>query len=142
MQFVIYSKNKKYLNIDDLTSANIRCALVTKGYNPNTTEYGNSTWSDVSSDEISSSGGYAAAELTGETETVTRGWKWKTEDASWEAVGGNIDGFAYAVFYYNGTLWGLTNPLIGVVDCGDTAETTDGKSVTVGCPYGGWFDVV
>ena len=144
--FVVYSKNKDDLRINDLTNANIRCALVTSSYTPSAGESGHSLWSEVSTNEIGSTGGYAAASLTGSAASITNGWKFSTGNASWTAAGGNIAAFRYAVFYYNGTLWSMTNPLLGYILCDNTPAdipaTTAGNTLTITCPAAGWFDLV
>lgn len=47
--------------------------------------------------------------------------------------------------YVSGTLWGMTNPLVGYF-VGDSTPadiplTTSGNSITVTVPAGGWFDI-
>jgi len=49
------------------------------------------------------------------------------------------------VLYVSGSLWSMTNPLIGYF-LGDTTPadvpaTTVGNSLTINCPANGWFDI-
>lgn len=144
--FVIFSKNKDDLRINDLVGSSIKLALVSSSYTPSSGETGNSVWADVSAYEIASTGGYAASTLTGVATAITNGVKFSSGNAVWTAAGGSISAFRYAVMYYNGTLWGMTNPLIGYILCDNTPAdipaTTTGNTVTITCPSGGWFDLV
>lgn len=143
---VLYSKNKDDFRLNDLVSANLRMALVASTYTPDATVTGNSVWADVSANEIANGNGYTTggASLTGVVSTVTGGDKLSSGDATWTATGGNIPAFRYAVLYYLGALWGMTNPLIGYILCDNTPAdipaTTTGNTLTISCPAGGWFD--
>ena len=146
--FVLYSKNKDDLRINDLVSANLRMALVSSAYTPSAGETGHSLWSEVSANEIANGNGYTTGgvALTGVATAITNGAKLSSGNAAWTASGGSIPAFRYAVLYYLGTLWGMTNPLVGYILCDNTPAdipaTTTGNTLTITCPAGGWFDIV
>lgn len=148
--FTLYAKNKDDIRINDLASANLRMALVTSSYTPNVTFTGHSLWSDVSANEIANGNGYTTggASLTGTVAATAGndGAKLSSGNAAWTATGGNIPAFRYAVLYYLGSLWGMTNPLIGYILCDNTPAdipaTTTGNTLTITCPATGWFDLV
>lgn len=147
--FTIYAKNKDDLRLNDLASANLRLALVTSSYTPNVTATGHSLWSEVSANEIAGGTGYTTggAALTGVVAATAGndGAKLSSGNASWTATT-TIAAFRYAVMYYLGTLWGMTNPLIGYVlldtTPADIPATTVGNTVAINCPATGWFDAV
>lgn len=148
--FTLYAKNKDDIRLNDLASANLRMALVTSSYTPNVTFAGHSLWSDVSTNEIANGNGYTTggAALTGAVAATAGndGAKLSSGNASWTASGGNIPAFRYAVLYYLGSLWGMTNPLIGYILCDNTPAdipaTTSGNPLTITCPATGWFDLI
>jgi hypothetical protein len=76
----------------------------------------------------------------------TDGEKVSSGNAVWTASGTGIPAFRYAVLYYLGSLWGVTNPLIGYILCdsapADIPLTTSGNTLTITCPQDGWFDLV
>lgn len=145
----LYGANKDAINIDDLLSASIKLALVANSYTPNVATGGDDTWSDVSAFEIANGNGY----LTGgqalaavAKAAIAGGWKLSSDDVTWNATPGNIPAWRYGVFYVDGTLWGLTNPVVGYF-LGDTTPadipaTLAGNPLTIECPADGWFDVV
>jgi len=143
----LYSANKDDLNINALVGATVKVALVSSAYTPDTTVAGHSLWSSVSANEIANGNGYTTggATLTSTVATsITGGFKFSSASPSWTASGGNIPAWRYAVFYVSGTLWGLTNPVIGYF-VGDTTPadipaTTSGNTLTLNTPSGGWFD--
>lgn len=144
--FTVYRANIDNISLADLNAtANLKLALVTSTYTPDATNTGNSLWSSASANEISATGGYAAASLGSvSVATTTNGWKISSANPSWTATGGSIDAWRYAVIYYNGTLWGMVNPLIGYF-LGDNTPanvpaTTVGNTLTITCPAGGWYD--
>jgi hypothetical protein len=149
--FVIFGANKDDIRIADLASANIRCALVTSTYAPNSTATGNALWANVSANEIPGVNGYTTggATLTG-TSLATAGndgFKFSTGNAAWTGTGAGFAAFRYAVFYYLGTLWGQVNPLIGYILCDNTpadipATTPANSPLTITCPVAGWFDAI
>lgn len=146
--FTLYGKNKDDLNINDLVGANVKLALVTSSYTPSVdSSTGHALWSDVSGNEIANGNGYTTggATLASLAATaVTGGFKFSSANPQWTASGGNIPAHRYYVMYVSGTLWGLTNPLIGYFlgdsTPADIAATTSGNTLTATCPSGGWFD--
>lgn len=143
----LYSANKDDLNINALVGATVKVALVSSAYTPDSTVSGDALWSSVSTNEIANGNGYTTggATLASTAATaVTGGFKFTSASPAWTASGGNIPAWRYAVFYVSGTLWGLTNPLIGYF-VGDTTPadipaTTSGNPLTLNTPAGGWFD--
>lgn len=148
--FTLFAKNKDDLRINDLVSANLRGALVSSAYTPNITATGHSLWSEVSANEISGTNGYTTGgySLTGAAAATAGndGFKLSTGNPTWTASGGSIAAFRYFVLYYLGTLWGMTNPVIGYVLCdttpADIPATTVGNTLAINCPAAGWFDEV
>lgn len=149
--FALYAKNKDDIRLNDLVSANLRCALVSSAYTPDITATGHSLWSEVSANEISGTNGYTTGGfgLTGVVAATAgnNGAKLSSGNATWTGTGAGIAAFRYAVFYYLGTLWGMTNPLIGYILCDNTPAdipiTTPAVSpLTITCPATGWFDLV
>ena len=143
----LFSKNKNHLNESDLVGATIKIALITSTVAPDATVTGNSLWADLSANELASANGYTAGGATLATPTataITSGYKLTTGNASWTASGGSIPAWRYAVLYVSGSLWGMTNPLIGYF-LGDTTPadipaTTVGNTLGLNCPATGWFD--
>ena len=145
----LYSINKDDLNINDLVGATVNLALVTSSYTPDVTVTGHNEWADVSANEITTAGGYTTGgqALTSKVATsITGGFKFSSASPTWTATGGSIDAWRYGVIYVVGSLWGLTNPVIGYF-VGDSTPanipaTTVGNTLTVTVPSGGWFDSV
>jgi len=145
----LYSTNKDDLNINDLVGATVNLALVTSSYTPDVTVTGHNEWADVSANEITTAGGYTTGgqALTSKVATaITGGFKFSSASPTWTASGGSIDAWRYGVIYVVGSLWGLTNPVIGYF-VGDSTPanipaTTVGNTLTVTVPSGGWFDSV
>ncbi len=144
----LFSKNKDRLSINDLVGATLKLALVTSAYTPSAGETGHSLWSEVSANEIAAGNGYTAGGITLSSvakTAITNGWKLSSANPVWTASGGNIPAHRYYVLYVSGTLWGLTNPLVGYF-VGDTTPadipaTTAPNTLTVTVPAGGWFDI-
>lgn len=146
--FTLFSKNKDDLRINDLTGATIMVALVTSSYTPDTdSTTGHSLWSDVSANEIANGFGYVTggATLTDSAVAIAGGFKYTSSNVVWTAAGGSIPAWRYAVVRVSGTLWGMTNPVIGyfVGDStpADIPATTDTNILTLSIPSGGWFDI-
>ena len=145
----LYSTNKDDLNINDLVGATVNLALVTSSYTPDVTVTGHNEWADVSANEITTAGGYTTGgqALTSKVATaITGGFKFSSASPTWTASGGSIDAWRYGVIYVVGSLWGLTNPVIGYF-VGDSTPanipaTTVGNTLTVTVPSDGWFDAV
>jgi hypothetical protein len=149
--FVLFSKNKDDIRLNDLVGANLRMALVGSAYTPNVTATGHSLWSEVSANEIAGANGYTTGgfTLTGAVAAVAGndGAKLSSGNAAWTGTGAGIAAFRYAVMYYNGTIWTLVNPLIGYILCDNTpadipATTPAVSPLTITCPATGWFDLV
>jgi hypothetical protein len=146
----LYSKNKDDLRINDLTGAVVKVALVTSAYTPNTdSSTGHSLYSDVSANSLTTGFGYTAGgqALTADVATaIAGGFKYSSDNPSWTAAGGSIPAWRYAVFYVEGTLWGMVNPLIGyfLADTtpADIPATSATNTLTIACPAGGWFDAI
>jgi hypothetical protein len=149
--FVLFSANKDDLRINDLVGANIRMALVSSAYTPNSTATGHALWSAVSANEIANGNGYTTggATLTGAVAATVGndGTKFSTGNAAWTGTGAGFPAFRYAVMYYLGTIWGQVNPLIGYMLCDNTpadvpATTPANSPLTITCPATGWFDEI
>ena len=147
--FTLFSKNKDDIRINDLVGATVKIALVSSAWTPDSSVTGNSVWADMSANEIAAGNGYTAggAALASMVATaISGGYKFSSASPSWSASGGNIPAWRYAVIYVVGTLWGMTNPVIGyfVGDStpADIPATTSGNSLTINTPADGWFDVV
>ena len=147
--FTLYSKNLDDLRINDLTGAVVKIALVSSVYTPNTdSSTGHSLWSDVSANEIANGFGYVTGgqALAGDVATaIAGGFKYTSGNVAWTATGGPIPAWRYAVKYVVGSLWGMTNPLIGYMlgdsTPADIPATTDTNILTLAVPSGGWFDI-
>jgi hypothetical protein len=144
-----YANNLDILKLSDLTGATLRLGLVTSSYTPNTTQTGHTVWADVSANEITAAGGYTAGGLALASPTVTAitgGFRFSTADATITPSGANLPTWRYGVTYVLGSLWSLTNPLIGIFT-GDSAPADVpawpiGIELRIACPAGGWFDLV
>lgn len=143
----LYSANKDDLNINDLVAGTVKLALISSAYTPDVAVGGHSLFSSASGNEISGVNGYTTGgfTLTSPVATsITGGFKFSSASPSWTASGGNISAWRYGVLYVSGTLWGLTNPLIGYFvgdnTPADIPATTTGNTLTITVPSGGWFD--
>jgi len=141
-----YANNLDIEKLSDLTGATIRLALVTSSYTPNTTETGHTVWADASANEIAGGTGYTTGGFTLATPTltaITGGFRFTTGNASWTASGGGIAAWRHGIIYVSGSLWSLTNPLLGFFT-GDSAPadiplTAAGNILQINCPATGWF---
>ena len=146
--FTFFAKNLNKLNIDDLLGATVKMALVTSSYTPNSASNGHDEWADVSASEIANGNGYTTGGATLANDAagvITGGYKYSSDNVTWTATGGPIPAWRYGVLYVAGSLWGLTNPVIGYF-LGDATpanvpETTMNNTLTLVCPNEGWFDV-
>lgn len=145
--FKFYENNIDVMKLSDLSSATIKAILVTSTHTPNNSETGHTTYSDITN-ELSTANGYTNGGVTLTSPTiaaVTDGFKFSTGNAAWTASGGAIAAHRYLVLYASGSLWGLTNPLIGFVigdsTPADIPATADGQTLTYTCPANGWFTV-
>lgn len=142
----IFSKNKDILDTGELAGATIKAVLVSSSWTPDASVSGNYLYSDVSANEIANGNGYTTggATLGSVVSTaISGGYKLASADVVWNATGGNIPAWRYAVFYVSGTFNGKTNPLIGYFT-GDTTPadfpaTVSGNPLTLTCPANGWF---
>ena len=146
--FTLYTANKADLAINDLLGFDLKIALVDSTYIPDMTGSGDSVWADVSGSEIAGGFGYTTggATLASVTkEAIIGGFRLSSQNVSWVATGGSIPAWRYAVMYVAGTLWGKTNPLIGMFLGDDTPadipEQGADSTLTLVCPADGWFDV-
>ena len=107
----------------------IKVALVASTY---TKSLSHTVWADISTHEIASGDGYTTGgeELTSKTLTATKA---SSADIVWNPLDKQ---FRYAVFYKEGTGNGLTNPLLGILDYGDTV-TVNNVAFTVVVPSTG-----
>lgn len=145
--FTLYSKNKSKISVSDMLSAVVKIAAVTSAYTPDVSVTGHSLWSDVSANEIANGNGYTTGGLSLASMVATAvagGYKFSSANPVWTASGAGIPAHRYHVMYILGTLWGMTNPLIGYF-LGDTTPadiplTTSGNTLTDTVPAGGWFD--
>lgn len=143
----LFSKNKDDIRANDLTGATIKLALVSSSWTPDASTTGNSVWADVSANEVSGNGWTAGGETLASVvaTAISGGYKLASASPSKTASGGSIPAFRYGVFYVSGSLWSMTNPLIGYFlgdsTPADVPATTVGNSLTINCPANGWFDI-
>lgn len=147
--FTLYGVNKDDLNINDLVGVTVKVALLTSAYAPDASSSGHDVYADASANEIAAGNGYTAGgvALSGMAATaIAGGFKFSSANPGWIASGGSIPAWRYAVMYVSGSLWGLTNPLIGYFIGDDTPDdipaTANGVALNLICPAGGWFDVL
>ena len=137
--FTISDKARlNYLSATNLLGANpanFKLSLHASGWTPNvsTAEVKADATNELSTGNGYTSGGVA---LTGVTLTQTGATvKFTSSPAVWTASGGSIPAWRTAVAYYNGTLNGKVNPIVGwfVGDNtpADIPATTDGNTLTV-----------
>ncbi len=131
----------------DWTNDTIKAALYTNSITPNFSSDVGYGASPYTSNEIANGNGYTTGGVSLSSLAATAisgGFKFSSANPSWTASGGNIPAHRYYVMYVSGTLWGMTNPLIGYFlgdnTPADIAATTSGNTLTVTCPSGGWFD--
>lgn len=146
--FTLFSANKDDINLTDIVGATVKLALVTSAYTPDASVTGHATWANISTYEIAAGNGYTAGGDALENvakSAIIGGFKLISGNAAWTASGGSIPAWRYAVLYVSGTLWGLTNPLIGYFlgdsTPADVPATTLNNTLTIVCPADGWFDV-
>lgn len=145
---IVFSKNKDDIRLNDLTGATIKMALIKSTWTPDATITGNSLLADVSAQEIAAGNGYSAGGVALASPTITGitgGHKFTTGNAVWTATGGSIPVWRYGLIYVSGTLWGMTNPLLGYFlgdsTPADVPATTDTNTLTIAVPANGWFNV-
>lgn len=117
--FTVPNKAKlNFVNATDLlnaNAANFKLALVTSAYTPDNTDAGHEVWADVSANEIAAGNGYTAGgvALTGVALSLSGGVKFTCGQAQFTGTGAGIAAWRRGVIYYNGTLNGKVNPLVG-----------------------------
>lgn len=117
----VYTKNVTV----DLTSANIKLALVTQSYTPDLDNH--TVWGDVSTHEVAAGTGYTTggALLTTPTVSRTAGQSLSVWNADNVQFTGLTKTFKYGVVYQDETVNGVVKPLIAVIDFDDTSTTSD-----------------
>lgn len=145
--FIIFRKNIDDIRLNDLLGAVVKVALVTNSYTPNASNTGHSLWSEISANEIANGNGYVTGGYTLTTDTVnavTNGFNYDSEDPTWNATPAAIPAWRYAVMYVLGTLWGMTNPVIGYFlgdsTPADVPATTAGNPLAIAVHASGWFN--
>ena len=145
----VFAKNINAFKLSDLSSVNIRMALVSSAASPDTTATGNTIWANLSANEIAGGTGYTSGgySLTGSNAVSgTTGYYFTSGNPSWTASGAGIAAWRYGVLYYTGALWGVTDPLIAYfVGDGTPADvplTAAGNTLQITCPAAGWFTVL
>lgn len=144
---ILFSKNKDDLRINDLVGATVLLSLVSSSWTPDASATGNSVWADMSANEVFGNGWTAGGEALSSlaATAISGGFKFSSGNVSKTASGGAIPAWRYGVIRVSGSLWGMTNPVVGyfVGDStpADVPATTSGNSLTINCPASGWFDL-
>lgn len=139
--FVVPNKAKlNYFNATALlgaTTTNFKLGLIKSTLTPDDSDTGNEVWGDISANEITAANGYSAGgiALTSVALSLSSGVvKFTSAAAVWTASGGSIAAWRYGYVYYNGTLNGKVNPLVGRflgdVSNIDVPVTTTGNTLT------------
>lgn len=144
---ILFSKNKDDIRINDLIGATVLLSLVSSAWTPDASATGNSVWADMSAHEVSgngwTAGGEAMSSLT--ATAISGGFKFSSANVSKMASGGSIPAWRYGVIRVSGSLWGMTNPVIGYfvgdAEPNDIPATTAGNTLLINCPAAGWFDL-
>lgn len=145
-QFTFFAENINVERMADLLTASVKFALVTSAWTPDADENGNGVWADISANEIAAGNGYVAkgVALASKVNTaISLGYKFASAAVDFTASGGSIPAHRYVVMLVDGSLWGLTDPLIGYF-LGDSAPAdvpaiANGNTVRYNCPANGWF---
>lgn len=141
-----YAKNINVEQLTGVTTATVKMLLTVSTYTPNTTNTGHAVLADITG-EVANGNGYLTGGVTLTSPTVTtistNGYLFSTGNASWTASGSGIPAWRYGVVYVQGSLWGLTSPLLGYFT-GDSAPadvpiTASGNTLQVNTPANGWF---
>lgn len=116
--------------------ANFKLALLASTWTPAPTT--DEVFANVSANEIAAANGYSAGgiALTSVALSQTAGVvKFTSAAAQWTATGGSIAAWRYGMVYYNGTLNGKVNPIVGYFlgdsTPADVPATTVGNTLTV-----------
>jgi hypothetical protein len=130
----------------NLLTATVKMALLTSAYTPNQVTH--DRFSNVSGNQIAGGAGYTSGGATLGTKAltaVTKGFKFSSANVVWTASGANIPAWRFGVLYIEGTVDGITNPLLGYflgdVAPADIPATLDGSTLTITTPAAGWFDI-
>ena len=123
-------------NLLGANAANFKLALMTSAYAPaNATD---EVYADISANEIAPGNGYSAGgiPLTGVVLNQTAGTvKFTSNAAVWTAAGGSIAAWRRGALYYQGTLNGKVNPIVGHFlgdnTPADVPATTSGNTLTI-----------
>ncbi|THF55909.1 hypothetical protein [Pseudothauera rhizosphaerae] len=144
---ILYAANLDDIRLNDLVGATLKMTLHTSSYTPDDGTSGDAVYADIDN-ELTTANGYTAggATLTNVAVTaITNGWKLTSDNVQWNADGGAIPAWRYAVLRVSGSLWGKTDPLIGYIIAdatpADSPATADGNPLQLEVPSGGWFDV-
>lgn len=127
------------------TSAVVKARLYTNT-NDNISE-SSTTLAGVTNTQASG-GGYAEKTLASKAIANTtngNGSKFSSADLAWTAAGSSIIAWRKCLFYVEGTVASVTNPVLGYC-LGDATNidvpaTTATNTTTVHCPTTGWFDL-
>ena len=120
---LVWSAGLNYL------SDTVNVALVTASY---TLNLAHTVWADVSANEVTNGDGYTTGGVALASKTLTA-IKVSAANPVWNPLDKQ---FRYAVFYKLGTGMSLTNPLLGIIDYGDTI-TVNNVAFTVVIPSTG-----
>lgn len=143
-----YAKNLNVEQLTGVTTATVKMLLTVSTYTPNTSNTGHAVLADITG-EVANGNGYLTGGVTLTSPTVTtistNGYQFNTGNASWTATGAGIPAWRYGVVYVQGSLFGLTSPLLGYFT-GDSAPadvpiTAAGNTLQVSCPVSGWYTV-
>lgn len=141
----LFATNLGVLNLADLVGTTIKLALFTSAASFDTSLGGTTTYSNT--DELATANGYTQGGVTLDNVNVggyeDSGFSLSTDDAIWTATGGAIPAWRYGVLYVSGSLWGMTDPVLGLfigdATPADVPETTDGSILRIYCPADGWL---
>lgn len=146
--FHFFAAAAKIMKFDDLDAAPTLKMALCSGTTHDITATGNTILANLT--QISGTNGYTTGgqSLTAEAvaaDAANDGWKISTSNPSWTATAGNIVA-RFAVLCGDGTMFGVTDPLVGyfVLDStGGDAVGTDvtvvsGNTLQLNCPADGW----
>lgn len=128
-------------------SANFKLALVGAGFVPNAAT--DELWAGISANEIAAGNGYTqgGAALTGVTLALENGKaKFTANPVVFTATGSGFPAWRRGVIYYNGTLNGKVNPVVGYFLGNDTnadipATTPENSPLTINPNAMGLFTI-
>jgi hypothetical protein len=111
-----YAEVLNVMKLSDLSGATIKMLLTSSLYTPDTDNNGHSVLANITN-EIANGQGYTTGGVALSAPTIadfsTTGYKFSTGNASWTASGTGVPAWRYGVIYVEGSLWGLTSPLLG-----------------------------